>query len=85
MIGDKHFSASLPFGTGAFIVNGSWVGTDNFGLNFLPAPPSQTLFSCTRSSGKVETHEIRLDHAKLEKPFPYKLKPNLEETVCRYL
>ena len=85
VIGDKHFSASIPFGTGAFVVNGSWVGTDSFGLNFLPAPPSQTLFFLHPTLGKIETHEIRLDHARIEKPLPYQLKPNLEEIICRYL
>lgn len=85
IMGDKHQPASLPFGTGSFIVNGSFVGPDNFGLNFLPAPPSQTLFFMHPTRGKCETHEIRLDHAPATKETPYALKPSLEELVNRYI
>lgn len=85
IMGDKHFTASVPFGTGAFVVNGSMVGTDGFGMNFLPAPPSQTLFFLHPQYGKTETHEIRLDHASLPSSLPYDLKPTLENLVTKYL
>jgi hypothetical protein len=85
IIGDKHFSASVPYGTGAFIVNGSFVGPDSFGLNFLPAPPAQTLFFLHPENGKTETHEIRLGGARLPSPLPYNLKPTLEALVRKYL
>lgn len=81
VMGDKHFSASVPYGTGAFVVNGSFVGVDGFGMNFLPAPPSQTLFFLHPGEGKTETHEIRLSSATLPAPLPYNLKPNLLEVV----
>lgn len=82
--GDKHFSASLPFGTGAFIVNGSFVGTDNFGLNFIPSPPSQTLFFLDPALGRTVTHDIRLAHAEFPDPLPYDLKPHLHQLVMRH-
>ena len=84
VMGDKHFSASVPFGTGCFVVNGSFVGVDGFGMNFLPAPPSQTLFFLHPALGKTETHEIRLSPARLSSPPPYNLKPNLSEVIHRY-
>ena len=82
--GDKHFSASLPFGTGSFLVNGSFVGTDNFGLNFIPSPPSQTLFFLDPRLGRTVTHDIRLAHAELPLPLPYDLKPHLQQLVLRH-
>lgn len=85
IMGDKHQPTALPFGTGAFVVNGSFVGADNFGLNFLPTPPSQTLFFLHPGRGKTETHEIRLDVAKKAKPCPYALKPSLNELIHEYL
>jgi hypothetical protein len=84
VMGDKHRSTSLTYGTSAFVVNGSFVGVDNFGLNFIPAPPSQTLFFLHPQLGKCETHEIRLDLAGLELPLPYRLKPSLEELVLSF-
>lgn len=82
IMGDKHQPTMLPFGTGAFVVNGSFVGADNFGLNFLPAPPSQTLFFLHPTRGKTETHEIRLDHADPSGGYP--LRPSLEELVQQH-
>lgn len=82
--GDKHFSASLPFGTGAFMVNGSFVGTDNFGLNYIPSPPSQTMFFLDPKLGRTVTHEIRLAQAELPSPLPYDLKPHLQQLVMRH-
>lgn len=85
VMGDKHFTASIPFGSGAFVVNGSCVGVDGFGLNFVPSPPSQTLFFLHHQHGKTETHEIRLGHAKMPSPLPYNLKPSLEQLVQSHL
>ena len=82
--GDKHTPTSLSFGKSSWIVNGSFVGPDNFGLNFAAAPPSQTLFFLHPVRGKCETHEIRLDFAPLSIPMPYPLKPSLEELVTAY-
>jgi transposase-like protein len=82
--GDKHTPTSLSFGKSSWIVNGSFVGPDNFGLNFAAAPPSQTLFFLHPVRGKCETHEIRLDFAPLSMPMPYPLKPSLEELVSGY-
>lgn len=84
IMGDKHVSSTMSFGNFAFIVNGSFVGTDNFALNFVPAPPTQTLFFLHPQVGKCETCEIRLDLAELQVPLPYKLKPSLEELVLSY-
>jgi len=85
VMGDKHSSASLPYGRGAFVVNGSFVGADPFGLNFVPSPPSQTLFFLHPEDGKTETHEIRLDAARAGNPLPYELKPSLQKLVQKYL
>lgn len=82
--GDKHTPTSLAFGKSAWIVNGSFVGPDNFGLNFAAAPPSQTLFFLHPQRGKCETHEIRLDFARTELPLPYPLKDSLAELVMSH-
>lgn len=84
VMGDKHQPTTLPFGTGAFVVNGSFVGADNFGLNFLPAPPSQTLFFLHPQRGKSETHEIRLDTAKKADLGHYIFKASLIELINQY-
>lgn len=84
VMGDKHQPTTLPFGTGAFVVNGSFVGADNFGLNFLPAPPSQTLFFLHPQRGKTETHEIRLDAAKQAELGHYISKASLIELINQY-
>jgi hypothetical protein len=84
VMGDKHFSASLPFGSGAFVVNGSFVGADSFGMNFIPSPPSQTLFFLEPRLGKTESHQIPLQNAKWPAVLPYELKPSLEELVMRH-
>ncbi len=84
VMGDKHFTASVPYGTGGFVVNGSFVGLDGFGMNFLPAPPSQTLFFLHPNLGKIETHEIRLDLAELGSDLPYPFKPSLAELINQY-
>jgi len=84
VVGDKHFSASLPIGSGAFIVNGSFVGVDPFGMNFIPSPPSQTLFFLDPLVGKTETHELRLQNARWPGSLPYQLKPTLEDLVLRH-
>jgi len=84
VMGDKHFSASVPYGTGAFVVNGSFVGVDGFGMNFIPAPPAQTLFFLHPALGKVESHELRLQNAENSETLPYPLKPSLAELIRRF-
>ncbi len=84
VMGDKHFSASLPFGKSAFLVNGSFVGPDNHSLNFIPAPPSQTLFFVRKGIGKDQIHEIPLQHAPPRSKLPYEYKPHLKTKIQRY-
>jgi hypothetical protein len=83
VMGDKHTPATLPYGKGNFITNGSFVGVDGFGMNFLPAPPSQTLFFLG-ARGRSESHEIRLDADPLPSPFAYELKPTLNSLIASY-
>jgi hypothetical protein len=83
VMGDKHTPSTLPFGRGSFITNGSFVGVDGFGMNFLPAPPSQTLFFLGKR-GRTESHEIRLDPEQLPSPLAYELKPSLTELILSY-
>lgn len=85
IMGDKHTPASIPFGSGAFVINGNFVGTDSFGMGFAPAPPSQTLFFLKDGVGRTETHEIHLGHAQLPTPLPYALKPAHQRLIQRYL
>ncbi len=84
VIGDKHFSASIPFGSGNFLVNGSVVGPDNFGLNFAASPPSQTLFFVRPGLGRTTTHIIRLDGAEPIHPPPLIQKPHLLPWITKY-
>lgn len=77
VMGDKHISSSLPMGHASFVVNGSFVGTDTFSLNFPPSPPSQTLLFISETLGRSETHVIPLQQAHLGEALPYDLKPSL--------
>lgn len=83
--GDKHTPTSLAFGKSSWIVNGSFVGPDAFGLNFAAAPPSQTLFFLHPQRGKCETHEIRLDFAEPSMALAYPLKPSLAQLVADHV
>jgi predicted phosphodiesterase len=84
VLGDKHVSANLPVGLGEALINGSFVGEDVFGQNFAPSPPSQSAFIVRPGVGKIATHTIRLDSAKMKVPLPYQLKPTLESLVMSF-
>lgn len=84
VVGDKHFAAAVPFGSGAFLVNPSFVGVDPYAMNFIPSPPAQTLFFVHPTLGRTETHRIRLDGADLALGDAYNLKPNLRRLVDHY-
>lgn len=63
VMGDKHRPMSVPVGGGQYIVNGSFPGSDQFGMNFIPVRPSQTLFWIAEGQGKTLQSEILLDLA----------------------
>lgn len=81
VIGDKHVTAALPMGHANFLVNGSFVGSDTFSLQFPPSPPSQTLFYISETLGRSETHLIPLQHARTDGAGLYDLKPSLAQLL----
>ncbi len=68
VMGDKHRSMQLPVGESQFVVNGAFTAGDQFGQNFSPVRPSQTLFWIEEGLGKVAQAEIPLDLAPLLSP-----------------
>lgn len=65
VMGDKHRSMSLPVGVGEFLVNGSFVSGDQFGQNFAPNRPAQTIFWLAEKRGRILQSDISLDSAPL--------------------
>jgi Calcineurin-like phosphoesterase len=83
--GDKHVSIALPVANGQFMVNGSFVGEDNYSQKFAPAIPSQTLLWICPERGKVLQADIRLDRVTVPPVLPYDLPPLLQALVTNHL
>lgn len=67
LVGHLHRDISIPHATGSFLVNGGFVGVDEFGLNsmFTPADPTQKFFFVHPVYGKTATYDISLKFAEV--------------------
>ncbi len=65
--GHLHRRINLPTGMGEVIVNGAFVGIDNYALNenFNPVDPTQTFFYVHPKYGKTMSTDIKLKFADL--------------------
>jgi hypothetical protein len=63
LCGHLHRSITLPHASGAFMINGSFVGTDGYALaaGFNASKPSQRFFLMHRKFGVSASYDIRLD------------------------
>ena len=75
LCGHLHRSIVLPHATGSFIVNGAFVGVDEYGLAeaFTPADASQTFFFVHPKFGRTASYEISLKFAEIAKTPPYEI------------
>ena len=75
LCGHLHRSIVLPHATGSFIVNGAFVGVDEYGLAeaFTPADASQTFFFVHPKFGRTASYEISLKFAEITKTPPYEI------------
>jgi hypothetical protein len=73
--GHLHREIVLPHATGSFLVNGAFVGVDEFGLAefFAPADPSQKLFFLHPKYGQTSSYNISLKFAEVSKTPPYEI------------
>lgn len=81
IIGDKHKAMSLPLARGEYIVNGSMVGNDEFGMNFCPGEPSQLMFGIDEILRKTWTIPLKVSHAPRLPACPYHLPPQIQYLV----
>jgi hypothetical protein len=82
VMGDKHKSIQLPTIKGEFIVNGSFVGDDNFSLTLSTGgEPMQCLFGVHPKYRKSWEYKIKLIHAEYLDKLPYKLPRELEDKL----
>lgn len=65
LFGHLHRPIQLPHATGDVIINGGFVGMDEYGLNemFTPSEPMQKLFFMHPAYGKTATYDITLRFA----------------------
>ena len=71
-VGDKHKRIELPHANGDFVVNGAFVGYDEYAhaSNFADAGPDQKLFLVHPKYGRSATYNIYLQQAEdLDKPY----------------
>ncbi len=85
VVGDKHKSASLPLPRGAYLMNGSFVGADEFSsFNFPPSEPAQLLFWLHPIAKKTWQYEVKLQFAPRLEQIPYDLPPRLHDLLEQY-
>lgn len=77
-VGDKHRRMELPHCLGDFLVNGSFVGYDEYAhaSNFPDAGPDQKLFLIHPKYGRGASYNIYLTQANELDQIPYKIPEN---------
>lgn len=75
LTGHLHRSIVLPHARGSVIINGGFIGLDNYGLasGFAAVDASQTLFLVHPIYGKTATFDVQLSFAPKTGPVPYVL------------
>lgn len=73
LTGHLHRSIVLPHARGSVIINGGFVGMDNYGLasGFAAVDASQTMFLVHPVYGKTATFDVQLGFAPKDGPLPY--------------
>lgn len=71
--GDKHRAISLPLARGSCIVNGSFVGADEYSVGFPPSEPVQVMFWLHPQYRLTWQHFIKLEFAPELETLPYAL------------
>lgn len=83
--GDKHKPVSLPLPGGAYLLNGSWSGPDEFSAySFLPSLPVQLMFFVKPQHGKTWQYDIQLQFAPELEEIPYELPARIRQLVDRH-
>jgi hypothetical protein len=72
-VGHLHREITLPHATGSVLINGGFIGVDEFGLSemFAPADASQHLFFVHPVYSKVASYNVGLKFAEVGQEAPY--------------
>lgn len=82
LMGHKHRPVELPTIKGEWLINGSFVGDDNYALTLAQScEPMQLLFGIHPKYRKTWEYKLKLLHAKENKVLPYTLPPELHEML----
>jgi hypothetical protein len=80
LMGDKHKDISLPTVKGKFLVNGSFVGDDNFSLTLsTSSEPQQLFFGMHPKYRMTWRYDLSLKHAPINKTSPYQIPKGTRE------
>ena len=80
-MGDKHRPTELALAHGQWIINGAFVGTDEFSLRFPPAEASQLLFWLDPDEGKTFERLLKLESAPNLGELPYRFPDRLRRRI----
>ena len=82
LMGHKHRPMELPTIKGEWLVNGSFVGDDNYALTLAQGcEPMQLLFGIHPRYRKTWEYKLKLIHAPVVSKFPYEIPAQLSEMV----
>jgi hypothetical protein len=84
LVGDKHKLVSLPLPTGAYLINGSFVGVDDFSYHqcYAPMEPAQLLFGIHEKYRKTWQYDVKLAHAPARIKYKFPFLNNSLAGVC---
>ncbi len=78
LCGDKHKHVSLPLADGNYIINGSFVGVDEFSQQFPPCEPVQLLFWVHPELRKTMEYQVKLQFAPELAAIPYEFPDGIK-------
>lgn len=82
LMGDKHRKIDLPTVKGEWMVNGSFVGDDNFSLTLATSSdPMQRFFGVHPKYRTTWSYNLKVKHAPALREIPYQLAPELIDSL----
>lgn len=82
LMGDKHREIGLPTVKGKWMVNGSFVGDDNFSLTLATSSePMQLFFGVHPKYRTTWSYNLKVKHAPALKEIPYQLADRLVDSL----
>lgn len=86
LLGHHHHAIEVGLPDGAYVINGGWVGLDNYALasNFIYAPPMQLLFGVHEKFRRTWSYQIQLKYAPKLEVLPYDLPEGVVSLLDTY-